>query len=83
MASWWPVRRGHPRPRASGPQLGSGGAIMVRPHWAGWLFREPARVVCPLCETVSPFCLDIYHSAEWVQNHFGECPGVPEAISPP
>lgn len=71
------------RPRASGPTLGPGGAIMVRPYWAGHLFREPARIVCPLCHYVSDPFHDLYHMAEWVQNHYGECPGLPRERQPP
>lgn len=50
-------------------------SIPVRPHWAGFLFYNGAQLVCPECRNLSPPIMNIYHAAQWVQDHYGECPG--------
>jgi hypothetical protein len=48
--------------------------VMVRDWMDLFHFGQPAELICPDCDQVSPEVEHIFAAAKWVEKHAKECP---------
>lgn len=47
---------------------------MVRDWMDLFIFDQPAEILCPDCDVLSPEMGNVFAAAKWVEKHVRECP---------